>query len=212
MAEPNPQPDQEEAPPQPVKVKGGGVMGPIVAAIIIVAGIAGIMKIMVLPVLEDKKTSVSPELSGDGVDGKQANDKGSQDSTTTTRLTPFDLERSITFDLGEPILVNIEGESGKVLSAKVGYMLKTGALSTEDEPVLKEAVDKFNPLLRDAVRSYLTSIDEDDLKLVELHKQQLQRRMNGQFDTIRSGGNEKIKELINANPVERVLLPSFTAQ
>ena len=36
MAEPNPQPDQEEAPPQPVKVKGGGVMGPIVAAIIIV--------------------------------------------------------------------------------------------------------------------------------------------------------------------------------
>jgi len=55
MAEPNPQPDQEEATPQPVKVKGGGVMGPIVAAIIIVAGIAGIMKIMVLPVLEDKK-------------------------------------------------------------------------------------------------------------------------------------------------------------
>ena len=204
MAEPNPQPDQEEATPQPVKVKGGGVMGPIVAAIIIVAGIAGIMKIMVLPVLEDKKTSVSPELSGDGVDGKQANDKGSQDSTTTTRLTPF--------DLGEPILVNIEGESGKVLSAKVGYMLKTGDLSEDDEPVLKEAVDKFNPLLRDAVRSYLTSIDEDDLKLVELHKQQLQRRMNGQFDTIRSGGDEKIKELINANPVERVLLPSFTAQ
>ena len=91
-------------------------------------------------------------------------------------------------------------------------MLKTGALSDEDEPLLKEAVDKFNPLLRDAVRSYLTSIDEDDLKLVELHKQQLQRRMNGQFDTIRSGGDEKIKELINANPVERVLLPSFTAQ
>ena len=38
MAEPNPQPDQVEATPQPVKVKGGGVMGPIVAAIIIVAG------------------------------------------------------------------------------------------------------------------------------------------------------------------------------
>ena len=111
MAEPNPQPDQEEATPQPVKVKGGGVMGPIVAAIIIVAGIAGIMKIMVLPVLENKKTSVSPELSGDGVDGKQANDKGSQESST--------IERSITFDLGEPILVNIEGNSGKVLSAKV---------------------------------------------------------------------------------------------
>jgi flagellar basal body-associated protein FliL len=204
MAEPNPQPVQEVATPQPVKVKGGGVMGPIVAAIIIVAGIAGIMKMMVLPELKKTGTSVSGELSGDGVEGKQEKDKGSQDSTTTTRLTPF--------DLGEPILVNIEGESGKVLSAKVGYMLKTGVLKPEDEPLLKAAVDKFNPLLRDAVRSYLTSIDEDDLKLVELHKQQLQRRMNGQFDTIRSGGDEKIKELINANPVERVLLPSFTAQ
>lgn len=204
MAEPNPQPVQEEAPPQPVQVKGGGVMGPIVAAIIIVAGIAGIMKMMVLPELKKTGTSVSGELSGDGVEGKQDKDKGSQDSTTTTRLTPF--------DLGEPILVNIEGESGKVLSAKVGYMLKTGKLSKEDEPVLKAAVDKFNPLLRDAVRSYLTSIDEDDLKLVELHKQQLQRRMNGQFDTIRSGGGEDIQKLINANPVERVLLPSFTAQ
>ncbi len=204
MAEPNPQPVQEEATPQPVQVKGGGVMGPIVAAIIIVAGIAGIMKMMVLPELKKTGTSVSGELSGDGVEGKQEKDKGSQDSTTTTRLTPF--------DLGEPILVNIEGESGKVLSAKVGYMLKTGKLSDEDEPVLKAAVDKFNPLLRDAVRSYLTSIDEDDLKLVELHKQQLQRRMNGQFDTIRSGGGEDIQKLINANPVERVLLPSFTAQ
>tara|TARA_B100000614_G_scaffold46213_3_gene39333 strand:- start:3284 stop:3898 length:615 start_codon:yes stop_codon:yes gene_type:complete len=204
MAEPNPQPVQEEATPQPVQVKGGGVMGPIVAAIIIVAGIAGIMKMMVLPELKKTGTSVSGELSGDGVEGKQDKDKGSQDSTTTTRLTPF--------DLGEPILVNIEGESGKVLSAKVGYMLKTGKLSKEDEPVLKAAVDKFNPLLRDAVRSYLTSIDEDDLKLVELHKQQLQRRMNGQFDTIRSGGGEDIQKLINANPVERVLLPSFTAQ
>ena len=205
MAERNPQqPVQEEATPQPVQVKGGGVMGPIVAAIIIVAGIAGIMKMMVLPELNKKGATVSGELSGDGVDGKQEKDKGSQDSTTTTRLTPF--------DLGEPILVNIEGESGKVLSAKVGYMLKTGNLSKEDEPVLKDAVDKFKPLLRDAVRSYLTSIDEDDLKLVDVHKLQLARRMDEQFDTIRTSGEEKIDKLIKAKPVERVLLPSFTAQ
>jgi flagellar basal body-associated protein FliL len=205
MAEPNPQPDQEEAPPQPVKVKGGGVMGPIVAAIIIVAGIAGIMKIMVLPVLEDKKTSVSPELSGDGVDGKQANDKGSQESST--------IERSITFDLGEPILVNIEGNSGKVLSAKVGYLLKTGDLKEEDVKLLKTAVEEFKPLLRDGVRGYLTSIQEDELELVTVHKEQLRRRMNDEFDTIRNRSREpKIKEFINSNPVERVLLPSFTAQ
>tara|TARA_B100000519_G_scaffold61908_1_gene52379 strand:+ start:1551 stop:2168 length:618 start_codon:yes stop_codon:yes gene_type:complete len=205
MAEPNPQPDQEEAPPQPVKVKGGGVMGPIVAAIIIVAGIAGIMKIMVLPVLEDKKTSVSPELSGDGVDGKQANDKGSQESST--------IERSITFDLGEPILVNIEGNSGKVLSAKVGYLLKTGDLKEDDVKLLKTAVEEFKPLLRDGVRGYLTSIQEDELELVTVHKEQLRRRMNDEFDTIRNRSREpKIKEFINSNPVERVLLPSFTAQ
>lgn len=205
MAEPNPQPAQEEAPPQPVKVKGGGVMGPIVAAIIIVAGIAGIMKIMVLPVLEDKKTSVSPELSGDGVDGKQANDKGSQESST--------IERSITFDLGEPILVNIEGNSGKVLSAKVGYLLKTGDLKEEDVKLLKTAVEEFKPLLRDGVRGYLTSIQEDELELVTVHKEQLRRRMNDEFDTIRNRSREpKIKEFINSNPVERVLLPSFTAQ
>jgi len=205
MAEPNPQPDQEEAPPQPVKVKGGGVMGPIVAAIIIVAGIAGIMKIMVLPVLEDKKTSVSPELSGDGADGKQANDKGGQESST--------IERSITFDLGEPILVNIEGNSGKVLSAKVGYLLKTGDLEEEDVKLLKTAVEEFKPLLRDGVRGYLTSIQEDELELVTVHKEQLRRRMNDEFDTIRNRSREKkIKEFINSNPVERVLLPSFTAQ
>ena len=205
MAEPNPQPDQEEATPQPVKVKGGGVMGPIVAAIIIVAGIAGIMKIMVLPVLEDKKTSVSPELSGEGVDGKQANDKGSQESST--------IERSITFDLGEPILVNIEGNSGKVLSAKVGYLLKTGHLEDDQVKLLKAAVEEFKPLLRDGVRGYLTSIQEDELELVTVHKEQLRRRMNDEFDTIRNRSREpKIKEFINSNPVERVLLPSFTAQ
>ena len=206
MAEPNPQPAQEEATPQqPVKVKGGGVMGPIVAAIIIVAGIAGIMKIMVLPVLEDKKTSVSPELSGDGVDGKQANDKGSQESST--------IERSITFDLGEPILVNIEGNSGKVLSAKVGYLLKTGDLKEDQVKLLKAAVEEFKPLLRDGVRGYLTSIQEDELELVTVHKEQLRRRMNDEFDTIRNRSREpKIKEFINSNPVERVLLPSFTAQ
>ena len=205
MAEPNPQPAQEEAPPQPVEVKGGGVMGPIVAAIIIVAGIAGIMKIMVLPVLENKKTSVSPELSGDGVDGKLANDKGSQESST--------IERSITFDLGEPILVNIEGNSGKVLSAKVGYLLKTGDLKEEEVTLLKTAVEEFKPLLRDGVRGYLTSIQEDELELVTVHKEQLRRRMNDEFDTIRNRSREpKIKEFINSNPVERVLLPSFTAQ
>lgn len=206
MAEPNPQPVQEEANPQPVQVKGGGVMGPIVAAIIIVAGIAGIMKIMILPVLEKKGTYLNEGVSGDGVDGKQDKDESSQVSQTNTRLWPF--------DLGEPILVNIEGEGGKVLSAKVGYMLKTtGEIVEADTKLLENAVGKFQPLLRDAVREYLTTIQEDDLERVLVHKEQLKRKLNVQFnDTIRYSGEEKIDKLINANPVERVLLPSFTAQ
>lgn len=207
MAEPNPQPAQEEATPQqPVKVKGGGVMGPIVAAIIIVAGIAAIMKIMVLPVLEKKGTYLNEGVSGDGGAGKQDKDESSQASKTNTRLWPF--------DLGEPILVNIEGEGGKVLSAKVGYMLKTtGEMEDEDTKLLENAVGKFQPLLRDGVREYLTTIQEDDLERVLIHKEQLKRKLNARFnDTIRYSGEEKIDKLINANPVERVLLPSFTAQ
>ena len=52
MAETNPQPVQEAA-PQAAPTKGGGsLMGPIVAAIILVAGIAGIFKFMVKGALE----------------------------------------------------------------------------------------------------------------------------------------------------------------
>ena len=44
-------------------------------------------------------------LGGDGVVGKQDKDESSQESKTNTRLWPF--------DLGEPILVNIEGKVAK---------------------------------------------------------------------------------------------------
>ena len=109
--------------------------------------------------------------------------------------------------------MNIEGNSGKVLSAKVGYLLKTGNLEDDQVKLLKAAVEEFKPLLRDGVRGYLTSIQEDELELVTVHKEQLRRRMNDEFDTIRNRSREpKIKEFINSNPVERVLLPSFTAQ
>ena len=55
MAETNPQPAQEAAP-----TKGGGSLtGPIVAAIIIVAGIAGIFEFMVKGALETKSAKTS---------------------------------------------------------------------------------------------------------------------------------------------------------
>ena len=94
-------------------------------------------------------------------------------------------------------------------------MLKTIVeMGDEETKLLEDAVGKFKPLLRDGVREYLTTIQEDDLELVLVHKEQLKRKLNAQFnDTIRKRVSEpKIDELINANPVERVLLPSFTAQ
>ena len=69
MAEPNPQPVQEAAPQTAPAKGGGGVMGPIVAAIIIVAGIAGIFEFMVKGALETtgEKTSFPDALNKHGV-------------------------------------------------------------------------------------------------------------------------------------------------
>ena len=69
MAETNPQPVQEAA-PQAATTKGGGsLMGPIVAAIILVAGIAGIFEFMVKGALEttSAKTSFPDALNKHGV-------------------------------------------------------------------------------------------------------------------------------------------------
>ncbi|SVC06282.1 uncharacterized protein METZ01_LOCUS259136, partial [marine metagenome] len=63
MAEPNPQPEAEVAASAPPP-KGGGIMGPIIAAIIVVAGIAGIFNFMVVPALDPTK-EVSTELGDD---------------------------------------------------------------------------------------------------------------------------------------------------
>ena len=69
MAKTNPQPVQEAA-AQATPTKGGGnLMGPIVAAIILVAGIAGIFEFMVKGALEttSAKTSFPDALNKHGV-------------------------------------------------------------------------------------------------------------------------------------------------
>ena len=69
MAEPNPQPVQEAAPQAAPTKGGGGLMGPIVGAIILVAGIAGIFEFMVKGALETTgtKTSFPDALNKHGV-------------------------------------------------------------------------------------------------------------------------------------------------
>ena len=69
MAETNPQPVQEAAPQAAPTKRGGSLMGPIVAAIILVAGIAGIFEFMVKGALETTgaKTSFPDALNKHGV-------------------------------------------------------------------------------------------------------------------------------------------------
>ena len=204
MAEPNPQPVQEETTQQPVQVKGGGIMGPIIAAIIIVAGIGVIIQVMVLPVLEKKTgTSVSGDLKANGDGGATDKEPSGSDGSSKTTLTPY--------DLGEPILVNIKGERGLVLSAKVGYMLRSSAVEDDDKTLVNTKVTEFRTMLIDAARGYLTTIQEDELELEVVHKENLKRRLNKVFGTIRSD-DKKMGSLLDANPIELVLLPSFTAQ
>ena len=69
MAETNPQPVQEAAPQATPTKGGGGLMGPIVAAIILVVGIAGIFEFMVKGALKTTgaKTSFPDALNKHGV-------------------------------------------------------------------------------------------------------------------------------------------------
>ena len=69
MAEPNSQPVQEADPKAAPTKGGGGLMGPIVAAIILVVGIAGIFEFMVKGALETTgaKTSFPDALNKHGV-------------------------------------------------------------------------------------------------------------------------------------------------
>ena len=76
MVEPNPQPVQEAAPQAAPTKGGGGLMGPIVAAIIIVAGIAGIFEFMVKGALEITGAKISEALSAEqkpGGGGSESN-------------------------------------------------------------------------------------------------------------------------------------------
>ena len=209
MAEPNPQPEAEvvtaaSAPPP----KGGGIMGPIIAAIIIVAGIAGIFSYMVVPALNPEKKEVPTGLSGEG--DKEGGSHGTDPSGDETMM-------KIPYELPGSILVNIKGENNKVLSAKVGFLLKTKVHEEKKEKELQIILGKFNSLLTAAVRSYFVSLDEESLtNPEEMHKNQLKAKLNVVFAKLRSYGHGKEKgklvDLLMGDPVEEVYLPYFTHQ
>ena len=203
MAEPNPQPEAEvtaSAPPP----KGGGIMGPIIAAIIIVAGIAGIFSYMVVPALNPEEKEVSTELSGEGHHEEESSHVTDQGGSSKNMKVPFELPESI--------LVNIKGENNKVLSAKVGFLLKTTVNDDTELKLMQDQLGKFNSMLVAAARSYFVDLDEDDLDVAEkVHRDLLKSKLNIVFMKVRSY-DPKLEKLLEGDPVEEVFLPYFTHQ
>jgi hypothetical protein len=207
MAEPNPQPEAEatvSAPPQ----KGGGIMGPIIAAIIIVAGIAGVFKLLVVPALRPPSVETPGDLKGDAAHANEA--EGHDDSHHA------DGEGAkVPFELGESILVNIKGENNKVLSAKVGFLLRTKIKDEKPDDkikILETHLGKFKSMLVAATRSYFVDLTENDLEAPEdVHRQQLKIKLKSTFYKIRSYDHELI-DLLTEDAVEEVYLPYFTHQ
>ena len=207
MAEPNPQPVQEAAPQAAPAKGGGGIMGPIVAAIIIVAGIAGIFEFMVKDALKFNGAKVPA-----GMRAEQKPGGGGGDSSVTEGVDTFQTP----VELGEPILVNIKGENNMVLSAKVSFVLKySKGQKKEVRGNLLKKIDEFKPMLVDAARGYLNRISEADLDNEEVHKMYLKKALNSKFGAIRkSVENEEDlgPGILASEPVDAILLPSFTAQ
>lgn len=203
MAEPNPQPEAEittSAPP----AKGGGIMGPIIAAIIVVAGIAGIFNFMVVPALNPAEKEVSTELSGDGHHEEESSHRTDHGGSSKKMKVPFELEESI--------LVNIKGGNNKVLSAKVGFLLKTTVHDDAGVKLMQDHLGKFKSMLVAAARSYFVGLDEDDLNAPEkVHRDQLKSKLNIVFMKVRSYDHE-LGNLLEGDPVEEVFLPYFTHQ
>ena len=206
MAEPNPQPEAEVAASAPPP-KGGGIMGPIIAAIIVVAGIAGIFNFMVVPALDPAKKEVSKELGDDAHNKAEGGHGESSHGDGESVKVPF--------ELGEAILVNIKGDNNKVLSAKVGFLLRTtikGAHPEDQVKLMETHLGKFKSMLVAATRGYFVELNEDDLKVPEdVHMQQLKIKLKSTFHKIRSYDHELIK-LLKEDPVEEVFLPYFTHQ
>jgi hypothetical protein len=209
MAEPNPQPEAEAAPAAPPS-KGGSIMGPIVAAIIIVAGIAGVFNFMVVPALKSpKETPVDLKESAHGKEGDGhggAHGDSHQGHGEAIKVP---------FELGESILVNIKGENNKVLSARVGFLLRTEITpdhADTDVKVLETHLEKFKSMLVAATRGYFVELNENDLEAPEdVHRQRLKIKLKSTFFKIR-GYDHKLVELLADDPVEEVYLPYFTHQ
>ncbi len=182
-------------------------MGPIVAAIIIVAGIAGVFRFMVVPALKPPETKTPTDLT----DNAHKADSGAHDDSHQGGGEAA----KVPFELGESILVNIKGENNKVLSAKVGFLLRTTITGThveDDVKILETHLGKFKSMLVAAARGYFVELNENDLEAPEdVHRQQLKIKLKSTFYKIRSYDHALLR-ILTEDPVEEVYLPYFTHQ
>ncbi len=206
MAEPNPQPQAEAAAVSAPPPKGGGIFGPIIAAIIIVAGIAGVFKLMVVPALTGEVKEVPADVDdGDG-HGEDKGDHGSDSHASGEKM-------KVPYELDEAILVNIKGENNMVLSAKVGFLLKTKLKEGEDLKAMTDLLDKFKSMLVAQTRGYLVGLEEGDVTDAPeaVHCERLKTKANTVFRNVIKY-DPGLKKFLEDDPVEVVFLPSFTHQ
>ena len=118
-----------------------------------------------------------------------------------TKLLPY--------NFNNPILVNIIGEGGIVLSTEIGLLIK--CVDNVDSGRLQEDLDQYKNYLIDICRSYLADIHKDDLNLELIHKEELIKRINMSLNEILENSVHLRKSLM-LNPIQKVLFKSYVYQ
>ena len=107
------------------------------------------------------------------------------------------------YNFNDPILFNIKGEGGIVLSTEIGLLIK--CVDNVDSGRLQEDLDQYKNYLIDICRSYLADIHKDDLNLELIHKDELRKRINMSLNDILENSVDLRKSLM-LNPIQKVLL------
>ena len=89
--------------------------------------------------------------------------------------------------------------------------LNAKVATDDNKDLVTDFVMQIRSKLFDTARSYLVSIPENKVSLVDLHKSQLKNRLNDAFNDALQD-NEEIRRILSTNPVESVLIPTFVFQ
>ena len=113
------------------------------------------------------------------------------------------------YSFNDPILVNIKGEDGIVLSTKISLLIE--CVDNEDSGGLQADLDQHKDYLIDICRSYLASIHQNDLTFELVHKDELRKRINMGLNEILENSID-LSNILMLNPIQKVLFKSYTYQ